>query len=152
MTDNINPEIMNIKNTFVPSIDNEWLSISDIISCLQRGFCEFSDLPEDVKEKVNVVVDERLQESNTKPTNSYKMSQLVDDEIQNIKNTFIPSVDNEWLSIDGIITLLQRGFVKFSSLPEDVKEKVHVVLEQRLQESNTKSKNPFSKDTSEESK
>ena len=61
------------------------------------------------------------------------MSQLIDDEIENIKNTFIPSVDNEWLSIDGIITLLQRGFVDFSSLPEDVKEKVHIILEQRTQ-------------------
>ena len=69
----------------------------------------------------------------------------IDPKIENIKNTFIPSVDNEWLSIDGIITLLQRGFVQFSSLPDDVKEKVHIVLEQRLQESNTKSKNSFSK-------
>ncbi len=59
------------------------------------------------------------------------MSQLVDDEIVNIKNTFIPSVDNELLSIDGIITLLQRGFVNFSSLPKDVKEKVHIILEER---------------------
>jgi len=76
----------------------------------------------------------------------------IDPKIENIKNTFIPSVDNEWLSIDGIITLLQRGFVKFSSLQDDVKEKVHIVLEQRLQESNTKSKNSFSKDTLEKMK
>jgi len=76
----------------------------------------------------------------------------IDPKIKNIENTFIPSVDNEWLSIDGIITLLQRGFVKFSSLPEDVKEKVHVVLEQRLQEKNTKPMNSFSKDTLEEMK
>jgi len=76
----------------------------------------------------------------------------IDPKIKNIENTFIPSVDNEWLSIDGIITLLQRGFVKFSSLPEDVKEKVHVVLEQLLQEKNTKPMNSFSKDALEEMK
>lgn len=75
------------------------------------------------------------------------MTDNIDPKIENIKNTFVPSVDNEWLSIDGIITLLQRGFVKFSSLPKDVKEKVHIVLEQR-----TASKNSFSKDTSEEVK
>jgi len=80
------------------------------------------------------------------------MTDNIDPEIVNIKNTFIPSVDNEWLSIDGIITLLQRGFVNFSSLPEDVKEKVNIILEQRLQESNTKSKNSISKDTLEEMK
>jgi len=77
------------------------------------------------------------------------MTDNTNPEIMNIKNTFVPSIDNEWLSIDGIITLLQRGFVKFSSLPEGVKEKVHIVLEQRLQENNTKS---FSKDTLEEMK
>ena len=81
-----------------------------------------------------------------------EMTDNIDDEIENIKNTFIPSVDNERLSIDGIITLLQRGFVNFSSLPKDVKEKVSIVLEQRLQESNTKSKNSISKDTLEEMK
>lgn len=59
------------------------------------------------------------------------MSQLVDEKIENIENTFIPNVDNEMLSIDGIITLLQRGFVKFSSLPDNIKENVHLVLEQR---------------------
>ncbi len=75
------------------------------------------------------------------------MTDNIDPKIENIKNTFVPSVDNEWLSIDGIITLLQRGFVKFSSLPKDVKEKLHIVLEQR-----TASKNSFSKDTSEEMK
>ncbi len=80
------------------------------------------------------------------------MTDNIDPKIENIKNTFIPSIDNERLSIYGIITCLQRGFVKFNSLPEDVKENVKIILEKRLQESNTKPTNSFSKDTLEEMK
>jgi len=59
------------------------------------------------------------------------MSQLVDSEIENIKNTFLPRCSNEYFSIDGLIVLLQRGFCDMDSLPEEIRKNVEIVLDQR---------------------
>jgi len=76
MTDHIDPKARNIENTFMPSLINKWLSVNGIIASLQRGFCEFDDLSEDVKEKVNIIVEQRLQERNTKSKNSISKDTL----------------------------------------------------------------------------
>ena len=60
------------------------------------------------------------------------MSQLIDSEKENIKNTFLPRCDNKFFSIDGIITLLQSGFCKMDSLPEDIRKNVQIILDQRI--------------------
>ncbi len=71
MTDHIDPKAGDIENTFMPNLINIWLSVHGVIASLQRGFCEFDDLPEDVKEKVNIILEQRLQEKNAKSTNSF---------------------------------------------------------------------------------
>jgi len=76
MTDHIDPKARNIENTFMPNLINKWLSVNGVIASLQRGFCEFDDLPKDVKEKVNIIVEQRLQESNTKSKNSISKDTL----------------------------------------------------------------------------
>ena len=76
MIDNIDPKIKNIENTFMPNCINKYLSINGVIASLQRGFCEFDDLPEDVKEKVNIILEQRLRESNTKSKNSISKDTL----------------------------------------------------------------------------
>ena len=63
MTDHINSKIANIKNTFMPNCINKWLSVNGVIYLLQRGFCKFDDLPKDVKEKVNIILEQRLQDT-----------------------------------------------------------------------------------------
>ncbi len=59
------------------------------------------------------------------------MSQLVDPKAQDIENTFMPNCINKYLSVNGIITSLQRGFCKYEKLPKEVQEKVDIVLDQR---------------------
>ena len=58
------------------------------------------------------------------------MSSLIDPNAQNIENTFMPNCRSKWVSVNGIITLLQGGFCKFSDLPKDVKDKVNIILNQ----------------------
>jgi len=73
------------------------------------------------------------------------MTDNIDVKIKNIKNTFLPNCRNEWLSINGIIALLQRGFCDMDSLPKEVRKNVEIILEQR-----TVRDNSISKDTLEE--
>lgn len=80
------------------------------------------------------------------------MTDHVDSKAKDIENTFMPNCINKYLSVNGVIASLQRGFCKYEKLPKEVREKVDIVLEQRLQEKNAKSMNSFSKDTSEEMK
>ncbi len=75
MTDNIDPKIKNIENTFMPNCINKYLSINGVIASLQRGFCEFNDLAEDVKEKVNIILEQRTVR-NTKSKNSISKDTL----------------------------------------------------------------------------
>jgi len=75
------------------------------------------------------------------------MTDNIDVKIENIKNTFLPNCINEWLSIDGIISLLKKGMCSLDSLPEEVEKNVVIIIEQR-----TVRMNSISKDTLEEMK
>jgi len=59
MSQLVDPKAKDVENTFMPNCINKYLSINGVIASLQRGFCEFDDLPKDVQEKVNIVIDQR---------------------------------------------------------------------------------------------
>jgi len=65
MTDNIDPKIMNIKNTFLPNCRNEWLSINGIISLLKKGMCSLNSLPEEVEKNVVIIIEQRTVRMNS---------------------------------------------------------------------------------------
>ncbi len=75
------------------------------------------------------------------------MTDNIDTKIVNIKNTFLPNFRNEYFSIEGLITILRQGFWPMDAIPEDVRDKIEIILEERTVEDNS-----ISKDTSEEMK
>jgi len=56
----------------------------------------------------------------------------------NIKNDFVTNCRNEFFSVDQIIFGLQHGFIKSSTLSEDVKIRVEAELIKRHPEIKTK--------------
>ncbi len=56
----------------------------------------------------------------------------------NIKNDFVNNCRNEFFSVDQIIFGLQHGFIKSSTLSEDVKIRVEAELIKRHPEIKTK--------------
>jgi len=66
MTDNIDVKIRNIKNTFLPTLKTKLLSINDIISLLKKGMCcPLEELPDEVRKKVQVVIEQRTVRKNS---------------------------------------------------------------------------------------
>ncbi len=59
------PQSPNIKNTFVPNCRNEYFSVNHIISGLRQGFIKFSQIPEDVKYRVEAELLKRHPEIKT---------------------------------------------------------------------------------------
>lgn len=55
----------------------------------------------------------------------------------NIKNTFVPNARNKSFSISQIIFGLQHGFIKYGTLPDDVKPRVEEELAKRHPEIKT---------------
>jgi len=75
------------------------------------------------------------------------MTDNIDTKIVNIKNTFLPNFRNEYFSIEGLITILSHGFCPMKAIPEDITDKIEIILDERTVEDNS-----ISKDTSEEMK
>ncbi len=60
-----------------------------------------------------------------------------DPEKANIKNTWLDNCRNEFFSINQIVFGLQHGFMKFTTLPEDIKYRVEAELMKRHPEIKT---------------
>ena len=65
MTDNIDSKIKNIKNTFLPNFRNKFFSIEGLITILSHGFCPIDAIPKDVRDKIEIILDERTVEDNS---------------------------------------------------------------------------------------
>jgi len=65
MTDNIDTKIVNIKNTFLPNFRNEFFCIEDLITGLKQGFFPMRAIPEDVRKKVQIIIEERTVRDNS---------------------------------------------------------------------------------------
>jgi len=75
------------------------------------------------------------------------MTYNIDVKKVDIENTFLPNFRNKFFSISGLITILSHGFCPIDAIPEDVRDKVEIILDERTVEDNS-----TSKDTSEEMK
>jgi len=60
------PVELNVKNTFVPNARNKTFSINNLVFMLRQGFVKFSDIPEDVKYRVEAELMKRHPEIKTK--------------------------------------------------------------------------------------
>ena len=60
MTNRIDPEKENIKNTFAPNMTNEYVSIDGIIHCLRYGFMQMNKLPADVRKHTQAEINRRV--------------------------------------------------------------------------------------------
>ena len=59
------PDLRNIRNTFLPLCERKVLSINNIISCLQHGFMRMSKLPPEIADRVQEELN-RIKQTNSK--------------------------------------------------------------------------------------
>jgi len=62
MSEIIDVKKVDIKNTFLPNFRNKFFSISGLITILSHGFCPIDAIPKDVRDKVEIILDERTVE------------------------------------------------------------------------------------------
>ena len=57
---------------------------------------------------------------------------MKENDIENIPNTFAPNVKNKVFSLNALVFMTMRGFVRQENIPMELREKISAELERRL--------------------